>query len=60
MPICKDCEYLHSDNDQGLTCDAFPSGIPMKVVTGDDKHESPLPGQKNNIVFKRDGKKDSK
>lgn len=53
MPVCTDCKYFHADNDQGLTCDAFPYGIPMKIVTGEDKHAKPLPGQKNNIVFKR-------
>ena len=34
-PLCPDCTYLHDD---GLTCDAFPEGIPMKYRTGEAQH----------------------
>ena len=33
-------------------CDAFPEGIPYEIAeTGESSHETPLDGQKNNIVF---------
>lgn len=32
-------------------CDAFPKGIPREIAYGDNPHQTPLPGQKNNIVY---------
>jgi hypothetical protein len=34
----------HKGNDDGLTCDAFPRGIPDTVILGGDPHTGPLPG----------------
>lgn len=32
-------------------CKAFPDRIPDKIAYGKDKHDKPLEGQKNDIVF---------
>ncbi len=33
--ICYKCIHIHSD---GLTCDAFPEGIPGKIFVGEFNH----------------------
>ncbi len=48
--LCRFCVHLH--NILGpLTCDAFPGGIPDEVVSGRVRHNKPLPGQRNELVF---------
>lgn len=49
-PICLDCKHYHRDKP-GATCDAFPDEIPDEIYYGDNNHSSPLPYQKNDIVF---------
>ena len=34
-------------------CKAFPDGIPGEIAYGNNKHEKPLPGQGNEIVYER-------
>ena len=46
-PACMFC--VHFSQDQ-RTCVAFPGGIPLIVILGENKHESPLPGD-NGIQF---------
>lgn len=41
------------DNDWVDTCNAFPRGIPWEILSGKDMHLNPLPGQENEIVYKR-------
>jgi hypothetical protein len=41
---CKN--YIDSGN-----CLAFPDGIPLEILRGEDVHEEPLPEQDNDIVF---------
>jgi len=47
FPVCGRCKHDRGDG----TCKAFPEGIPEEILTGDNKHEKPLYGQGNNIVF---------
>jgi hypothetical protein len=34
-----------------FTCKAFPAGIPVRILTGNDKHLTPEKGQENSIVY---------
>jgi hypothetical protein len=49
-----------SDSDQcyncinylgDLRCIAFESGIPEKILSGEVRHDKPLPEQNNDIIF---------
>ena len=40
--LCTTC--IHFNNDEPATCAAFPHGIPMKVISGENKHRQSLPG----------------
>lgn len=42
MPACVDCLYFRMES-QGITCDAFPEGIPDAILMGSD-HTAPYPG----------------
>ena len=35
------------------TCNAFPSGIPKVIRSGEDEHLHPLANQKNKIIFEK-------
>jgi len=39
--ICNQCKHVHDD---GVTCDAFPGGIPEEILTGDVSHKKPYKG----------------
>jgi hypothetical protein len=45
LPGCENCQHY-----KGLTCDAFPEGIPVDVLSGDEPHFDPLPGD-NGIQY---------
>jgi len=38
-PGCNNCKHWHG----GLTCDAYPKGIPWPIMAGDVAHFEPLP-----------------
>lgn len=44
--FCPLCSH-YREND---CCDAFPEGIPKKVLEGEQKHEEPIRGD-NGITF---------
>ena len=46
--ICFKCKYLNEDSSG---CAAFDE-IPESITSGINKHNKPLRGQKNKIVFK--------
>lgn len=48
--ICTKCKHFESGI---LGCKAFPDGIPNLIKSGKDNHTTPLPEQKNDIVFER-------
>jgi len=53
--ICFDCKHFRKFEGG---CDAFPDidGIPQQILI-DNKHDKPIEGQKNKIVFEYDPNK---
>jgi hypothetical protein len=46
------CEFcIH--NIDGKSCNAFPSGIPIQILTGENKHREVLPEQANKLIFEQ-------
>jgi len=43
-PICYECKHFHGEDVEGLTCDAFPDGIPFEIITSEFDHNAPYPG----------------
>ena len=48
---CRACLHYHPAGDEAtitgvmrLTCDAFPDGIPVEILRGDNPHTEPYPG----------------
>ena len=60
-PNCfkRKCKYFIGVKNDGLEinervyCKAFPDKIPYEIAYGNNKHNVPLPNQKNNIVYER-------
>jgi len=50
MPICMWCVRFHEDNEDGLTCDAFPHAIPDEIIWNAHDHRYPFPGD-NGLLF---------
>jgi len=48
--ICLDCIHLHEIVGIGWTCNAFPFGIPMKIVRVEHDHRRPFEGD-HGITF---------
>lgn len=46
---CLACKHL----GKPLTCEAFPKGIPKKILDGKVNHSTPIEGQDNDIVFEK-------
>lgn len=49
MPLCMNCKHYRK-NAPGLTCDAFPAGIPDPILESDQDHRKPIDGD-HGIVF---------
>lgn len=45
--ICSRCKHYRFLDDG---CDAFPEGIPDKILLTNE-HDKPLPEQKNDLIF---------
>ena len=55
LPSCADCMHL----GPGLSCAAFPDGIPLPILAGDLDHREPIPGD-HGIQFEwRDEEEDA-
>jgi len=52
VPDCLVCKHFN-ELEYGLTCNAFPDGIPENIIMG-EPHTKPLPSQGNDIVFEED------
>jgi hypothetical protein len=48
LPDCNICKH----HIKGEKCEAFDV-IPHEILSGKIKHDKPLPGQKNNLVFEQ-------
>ena len=49
MPQCLQCKHLHRQG-KGWRCDAFPRGIPARIIYNEVLHDQPYPGD-NGILF---------
>jgi hypothetical protein len=47
--LCNDCIHFLGRSK----CKAFPKRIPQIILSGENKHSKPLPGQDNEYVFER-------
>lgn len=58
---CKHYDGVQQPDDNELKevfiCKAFPNGIPTSIMSGDNQHSEPLPGQGNDLVYTRDDDK---
>lgn len=50
--LCNRCKHLR----KGITCDAFPQGIPIEIIRNGE-HYLPVPGD-NGIIFEEKTEKD--
>ena len=50
-PDCMDCKHYDRDNHDGITCKAFPRGIPDNILVEQEKHTKPVKGQSGDYVF---------
>jgi hypothetical protein len=50
--VCFRCKHWRELADG---CEAFPDGIPSEITSGENEHEKPLEGQKNDLVFVDNG-----
>ncbi len=45
VPSCMSCRhYLRAVDGKGLTCAAFPGGVPGAIATAEVPHTRPFPG----------------
>jgi hypothetical protein len=49
-PVCSHCKHFFKDGD-GLTCKAFPQGIPDDILSLEDNHEDVRPDQEGDWVY---------
>lgn len=48
---CLFCKHLDRSSN-GMKCAAFPTKIPLPIVSGEVEHTQPMFGQTNKVVFK--------
>lgn len=49
FPACNTCKHYKNFSDPP-SCAAFPEGIPIKILTGEDDHTKPVRGD-NGIQY---------
>lgn len=51
-PICMKCKHRNTIDSDGLTCKAFPNGIPDAIILNEHDHRKPFKGD-NGIQFEQ-------
>jgi hypothetical protein len=46
-PICVFCSHWHRVNLNGMTCEAYPEGIPKDIILNRQDHRQHLPDDQN-------------
>lgn len=50
--VCNTCKHIKRQSKSPVYfCEAFPGGIPMPFLAGDQEHTLPLSQQGNDIVW---------
>jgi hypothetical protein len=44
------CKHFNFEDDEAMSCKAFPDGIPEAIIESNVKHNVPYPGD-NGIIF---------
>lgn len=52
-PYCLDCKHYTPYAGVGITCKAYPRGIPDKILQRKIEHKKPVPGQVGRYIFKK-------
>lgn len=50
-PICPGCLWFDNLNIDGITCKAFPKGIPDEILNGDVIHDEIRPDQEGDFIY---------
>ena len=48
---CEGCEHLLTASKEGMTCRAYPDGVPMAVMFGEVLHNNVLKGQVSDFIY---------
>ena len=53
---CRACTHFHDETEsEGITCDAFPEGIPREIWYNHVRHRKEYPGDKGIRFERREG-----
>ena len=51
-PVCATCKHFYKDGE-GLSCRAYPKGIPEDILSLEDNHDKVRSDQKGNWIYEK-------